>query len=291
MTLEAKLFIDSRCRLGEGPFWNPLLGQLFWFDILEKTLFAANDAGTVINRWLFDEFVTAAAIIDTDTLAVASETAILRFDLRTGKSSVLTPLEEDIPGNRSNDGRINPAGGLWIGTMEHAEHYYSGSVYQYREGKLKRLFGDIRVPNSTCFSPDGTIAYFTDTPTKINMQRKIDPRTGEPLGYWSNFADTSGDPGAPDGSVVDAEGYLWNARWGGYRVIRYAPDGRVDREVHVPASNVTCPAFGGADLKTLYITTASKTLSAEQLAQQPHAGSVFAIPLDVTGLPDPLLKL
>src|SRR5437016_1120210 len=103
MSLEAKVFIDSRCRLGEGPFWNPLLGQLFWFDILEKTLFAANEAGNVINRWVFDEFVSAAGIIDADTLAIASETAILRFDLRTGKSQVLTPLEADIPGNRSND--------------------------------------------------------------------------------------------------------------------------------------------------------------------------------------------
>jgi sugar lactone lactonase YvrE len=122
------------------------------------------------------------------------------------------------------------------------------------------------------------------------MQRPIDPDTGEPAGFWSVFADTSGDPGAPDGAVVDAEGFLWSARWGGSRVIRYAPDGRVDREVLLPVSQVTCPAFGGPDLRTLYITSASKTLTPEQLAREPHAGSVFAIELDVAGQRETLLR-
>lgn len=291
MNTQATLFIDCRCRLGEGPIWNPLLGQLFWFDILEKTLFAANESGTVINRWVFEETVTAAAIIDADTLAIASESAILSFDIRTGKSTPLAHLEHDIIGNRSNDGRINPAGGFWIGTMSHAEDIYSGSVYQFRSGKVKKLFGDIRIPNSTCFSPDGATAYFTDTPNKIILKRDIDAASGEPIGFWAVFADTSEHPGAPDGSVIDSEGYLWNARWGGSRVIRYAPDGSIDREVAVPASNVTCPAFGGANLKTLYITTASKQMTPEQAAREPHAGSLFSVQLDVAGLPDPLLVL
>ena len=105
------------------------------------------------------------------------------------------------------------------------------------------------------------------------------------------FADTSAHPGAPDGSVVDSDGYLWNARWGGHRVIRYAPDGLIDREVMVPASQVTCPAFGGADLKTLFLTSASKNLSAAELANEPHAGSVFSLRVDVAGQAEPLLEL
>jgi sugar lactone lactonase YvrE len=291
MSQTARLFIDSRCRLGEGPFWHHLRQQFFWFDILEKTLFAADASGSVRASWTFERFPSAAGIVDKDTLVVAQAGSIVRLELDTGRKTHLVDLEPDLPGNRSNDGRVNRAGGLWVGTMEHDEVAYSGSVYQYRNGALKRLFGDIRIPNSTCFSPDGTIAYFTDTPNKIIMQRRIDPATGEPVGFWSVFADTSGDPGAPDGSVVDAEGYLWNARWGGNRVIRYAPNGKVDREVLLPVSQVTCPAFGGPDLKTLLITSASKNLSAEALAREPHAGSVFAIELDIAGQQETPVRL
>lgn len=291
MNARAALFIDSRCRLGEGPFWHHLRQQLFWFDILDKTLFAADATGEVKDRWSFDRMVSAAAIVDRDTLVIAGQGEIFRFDLTSGQSTPLVALEPDLPGNRSNDGRVNPAGGLWIGTMQHEEVLYSGSVYQFRGGALKKLFGDIRVPNATCFSPDGRTAYFTDTPNRIIMKRPIDPASGEPAGYWSVFADTSGEPGAPDGAVVDSAGCLWNARWGGSCVIRYAPDGRVDRRIDLPVSQVTCPAFGGADLRTLYITSASKTLSPEALAREPHAGSVFAIEVGVAGQQETPLHL
>ena len=291
MSETARLFVDSKCRLGEGPFWHPLRQQLFWFDILEKTLSAADTSGKVVGKWSFDTYPSAAGIIYRSDIVVAQAGAILRLDLDSGAKTVLAPLEADIPTNRSNDGRVNPAGGLWVGTLEIDEVEYSGSVYQFRNGQVKKLFTDVRIPNSTCFSPDGSIAYFTDTPNKIITQRKIDPTTGEPVGYWKVFADTSGHPGAPDGSVVDSEGFLWNARWGGNRVIRYTPDGRIDREVMLPVSQVTCPAFGGPDLKTLYITSAGKTLSAEALAREPHAGSVFSIELDIAGLQETPVRL
>ena len=291
MNATAELFIDSKCRLGEGPFWHPGRRQFFWFDILEKTLFAADRGGKIAANWTFPTFPSAAGIVDESTLVIARAGAIEKLDLVSGKTTPLVAIEADMPGNRTNDGRVNEAGGLWIGTMEHEEIHYAGSLYQFRAGILKKLGADIRVPNSTCFSPDGRIAYFTDTPNKIIMQRPIDPASGEPTGFWSVFANTADQPGAPDGSVVDAEGYLWNARWGGHRVIRYAPDGRVDREVMLPVSQVTCPCFGGADLKTLYITSASKTLSTEQLAREPHAGSVFAIAVDVAGQPETTIRL
>jgi sugar lactone lactonase YvrE len=290
MTKTAELFVDSKSPLGEGPFWNHLRQQLFWFDILGKTLYAADTSGKIVGNWTFDTFPSAAGIIDRDTLGVAQAGKIVRLDLNSGNRTLLSSLEADMPGNRSNDGRVNRAGGLWIGTMEHAEAAYSGSVYQYRNGSLKKLFADIRIPNATCFSPDGTIAYFTDTPNKIIMQRKLNPSTGEPAGFWSVFAETANDEGAPDGAVVDAEGFLWCARWGGNRVIRYAPNGTRHSDVMLPVSQVTCPCFGGADLKTLYITSARKNLSPEALQREPHAGSVFAINLDVAGLPETLLR-
>ncbi len=291
MSTEAQLFVDSRCRLGEGPLWHPLRRQLFWFDILEKTLFAATPDGVLAGRWTFPRYPSAAAVIDMDTLAIAIAGAVVRLDLTTGAQTALVTFDADLPNNRTNDGRANPAGGFWFGTMDFSEEPYAGSLYQLRKGALKKLGADLRIPNATCFSPDGAIAYFTDTPAKIILKRPIDRSTGETTGFWTVFRDTHDDAGYPDGAVVDSEGFMWCARWGGGRVIRYTPDGRVDREVLFPVSQTSCPAFGGADLKTLYVTSASKTLSRDQLLREPHAGSVYAVAVDVAGQREPILAL
>jgi sugar lactone lactonase YvrE len=292
MTPEARLIVDCRCGTGEGVIWHHLRQEVFWFDIPGKMLYSAKPDGSGVKARPWDRMPSAAGIIDRDTLVVAAQGGIFRYDLTTDSKTLLVPLELELPGNRSNDGRVNPAGGLWIGTMAHAEEggVYSGSVYQYRAGALKKLFSDIRIPNSTCFSPDGRTAYFTDTPNKIIMKRPIDPATGEPAGLWSVFAETGDDPGAPDGAVIDSEGFLGSARGGGHRVIRYAPDGHKDREIMVPASQVACPGFGGPDLKTLYITTARKNLDAAALAKEPAAGGLFAIEVDVAGQPETLVQ-
>ncbi|NGP17708.1 SMP-30/gluconolactonase/LRE family protein [Devosia chinhatensis] len=150
---------------------------------------------------------------------------------------------------------------------------------------------DAAIPNATSFTADGRRAYWTDTPTSRILTRETDPQTGLPLGDWTLFADTSDLPGHPDGAVVDSEGYLWNARWGGSCVIRFSPDGSVDRTIDVPVSQVTCPAFGGPDLKRLFLTTANKNLSPEQLAEEKVAGGIFFIDLDVAGLPEAKIKL
>jgi sugar lactone lactonase YvrE len=288
----AELFIDSRCELGEGVFWHPLQERLFWFDILNKTLFSATAGGIMVDRFTFDTAVTAAGVIDADTLAIASAAGIYRLELSTDTREIIVPLEADKPGNRSNDGRVNPAGGFWIGTMaiSNAGSTPSGALYQVRDGGVTKLLSDIHIPNATCFSPDGRIAYFTDGVTGTIRKVSIDKDTGLPNGPWRDFVKVT-RPGGPDGAVVDSEGFVWNAQWGGGKVVRYSPDGRVDRQVKVPATQPSCPAFGGKDLKTLYITTAREGLSAAQLEREPTAGGVFAIEVDVPGLPENLAKL
>lgn len=291
MSDTARLLIDSKCELGEGPFWHGERQQLFWFDINEQSLFAANAAGEIEESWLFNETVTAAAIIDKDKLAIASENGLIEFDLRIGGMNRLHDIERDVPANRTNDSRVHPSGAFWIGTMVKEEGPKEGSVYHYRAGQLTKIIENVAIPNATCFSPDGRIAYWTDTPTKKILKCATDPQTGLPIGEWELFADVSDHRGWPDGAVVDSEGYLWNARWGGSCVVRFAPDGSIDRVVEVPVSQVTCPAFGGKDLKTLFITTAAKTLTKEQLAAEKVAGGVFAIEVDVPGLPETPIKL
>jgi len=292
MTQTAKLILDSQCSLGEGPLWHPGRQELFFFDINNETLFSVTATGEITNQWLFNEIVAAAAIVDDDTLILATETGLKGFELATGGIAPIVGIEASNGATRTNDSRVHPSGAFWIGTMDKSgDDAAIGAVYHYRAGTLTTLKSGIAIPNATCFSPDGTIAYWADTPTKKIMQVATDPATGLPIGEWTLFADVSDGRGYPDGAVVDSEGYLWNAKWGGSCVVRHAPDGSIDRIIEVPVSQVTCPAFGGPDLKTLFITTAAKNLTPDQLAAEKVAGGLFAIDVDVAGLAETPIQL
>lgn len=292
MNQTAKLILDSKCQLGEGPIWHTGRQQLFFFDINEETLFAVSADGEIADQWLFNEAVAAAAVADDDTLVLATSSGLKGFQISTGGIAPLTAIEADNPKTRTNDSRVHPSGAFWISTMDATEEEGPiGALYHYRAGMVTQLKSGISVSNATCFSPDGRIAYWTDTPTKKIMKVQTDPETGMPIGEWSVFADVSEGRGFPDGAVVDSEGFLWNAKWGGSCVVRHAPDGSIDRIIEVPVSQVTCPAFGGPDLKTLFITTAAKNMSAEQLAAEKIAGGLFAIEVDIAGQPEPLIVL
>ncbi|WP_108459435.1 SMP-30/gluconolactonase/LRE family protein [Devosia naphthalenivorans] len=292
MSQTAELILDSKCQLGEGPIWHPGRQQLFFFDINEQTLFAIHANGEIADQWLFNETVAAAAIADDETLVLFSEFGLKGFQIATGGLAPLTSIEADNPRTRSNDSRLHPSGAFWLGTMDNTEAEEAiGALYHYRKGVVTQLKSGVRVPNATCFSPDGRTAYWTDTPTKQILKVETDPQTGMPVGEWSVFADVSDGRGFPDGAVVDSEGFLWSAKWGGGCVVRHAPDGSIDRVIEVPVSQVTCPAFGGPELKTLFITTAAKNLSAEQLAAEKVAGGLFAIDVEVAGQAEPIIAL
>lgn len=291
MTETAKLLIDSRCSLGEGPFWHAGRRQLFWFDINNQILFSANADGGNVEQRKLPEITAAAAIINDGELAIATETGLKRYDLRTGEIVPIVAIENDVPTNRTNDSRVHPSGAFWIGTMVKDEGPKDGGVYHYHAGTLSKIVSNAAIPNATCFSPDGKTAYWADTPTQNILKCQTDPATGLPSGAWTLFADTADHRGYPDGAVVDSEGYVWNARWGGSCVIRYAPDGTIDRIVEVPVSQVTCPAFGGKDLKRLYLTTANKGLSDEQASAEKVAGGIFFIDVDVPGQPEATIQL
>jgi sugar lactone lactonase YvrE len=289
MNTEAQLFVDSRCELGEGPFWHPLLGRLFWFDILNQTLLSAGADGHIVDRITFKDTVSAAGVIDADTLAVAQSGTLLRYSFSTDSTAPIIEVEGDIPTNRTNDSRVDRAGGFWIGTMGRRAEANAGGVWHYRKGTLTKIISDVTVPNSICFSPDGRTAYFTNGGKTI-VRCALDPETGAPIGPWEDFFTIEGH-GVADGSVVDSEGFVWNARWNGGEVIRISPDGKLDKVVKVPGvSRVSCPAFGGKDLKTLYLTTAREHMTPEEIEQQPHAGSVFAVEIDVPGIAEPLFQ-
>lgn len=293
MTETASLFIDCRCELGEGPIWHPILERLFWFDILNNTLFSATDQGQLVDRFIFEAPVSAAAIVDRDRLLIAGAANLTMLDVTTDMREAVLPLEADRPGNRSNDSRVHPSGAFWISTMGRNgdKDVGAGSIYHFAKGTLTRLFDGLTIPNAVCFAPDGRTAYFADTPTGRILKCATDPSSGMPSGEPELFVALGAGEGAPDGAVVDAEGFLWNARWGGSAVARYAPDGTLDRLVTIPTSNVTCPAFGGKDRKTLFVTTAREHKTPEELLADPMAGSIFSIAVDVPGQAETPVRL
>lgn len=291
MTDTAEIFIDCRCNLAEGPFWHPQRRELFWFDIMKGRLFRADAGAKVLDRIQFDEPVSAAALIDYDTLMIASASGLLRLDIASGSHQKLFDLEAEKPKTRSNDARVAPDGSWWIGTMGKAGGEGAGALYHFAEGQFTTLLTEITVSNATCFSPDGSTAYFTDTPTQQIRKVALNAETGLPDGPWEVFVDLSGQAGFPDGAVTDSEGFVWNAEYGGGRVVRYTPDGKVDRIVEVPCPNVTCPAFGGEDLKTMFITTASQGLSDAVKQQFPLSGGIFSFEVDMPGVAEPVLRL
>jgi sugar lactone lactonase YvrE len=150
-----------------------------------------------------------------------------------------------------------------------------------------QMLDGIRIPNSLCWSPDNQTLYFSDTRARVIWGFDFNLASGE-LTNRRLFVDLQGQLGRPDGATVDTEGYLWSAEYGGGRVVRYTPDGTVDKVVNLPVANVTCPTFGGTDYKTLFITTASQRLTENELAEQPLAGGLFSLKVTVAGLPEPV---
>lgn len=274
------MIFDARpCELGEGPLWHPLREELFWFDILNRTLHSAAQS------WTFAHYVSAAGWISRDELLIASEAGLLRFDLAAGTHSPVASVGTAV--TRSNDGRADRQGGFWFGTMGKKTEKGVGAIWRWYKGELRQLYPGITIPNAICFTPDGSAAHFADTATGQVMKVALDAQ-GWPRGEPHVWLDLDRAGLNPDGAVIDAGGRFWNAQWGAGRVACYGPDGVFLDAVETPdAPHASCPAFGGADLSTLFITTALEHMDAEARARHPASGQLFAFPGVAKGLPEP----
>ena len=267
------VFATHPCLLGEGPLWHPRRKALFWFDILGKTLHCK---GATRLSWSFDEYVSAAGWVDADTLLIASASGLWRFDIASGGRDLVVPLEADDTTTRSNDGRADPQGGFWIGTMGVKAEAHAGAIYRYYRGELRQLFDRITISNAICFSPEGDTAYFADTFSQ-RIQKVAQDENGWQKDAHEVFVDLRGDGLNPDGAVVDAAGNLWNAQWDAGRVACYGADGVFKQSISVPTSQTTCPAFGGATGTTLFVTSAANGVNEAQ------GGMTFSTDAGVTG--------
>jgi sugar lactone lactonase YvrE len=285
------VFDDRRCELGEGAFWHPLRGQFFWFDITGFRLLTREDGAA--REWGLGEHVSAAGWIDRDRLLIASETGLWRFDLLTGAQELLTPLSADLAHLRSNDGRADPWGGFWIGTMGKRAEERAGAIWRYWRGELRELFPGLSIPNAICFDAAREIAFFADTRPGTVWQQRLDPATGWPVGSPDVFLEMRQTEGnSPDGAVIDAEGRFWTAQWGAGRVACYdGRDGRFLGAESFGAVRTSCPAFGGEGLSTLFVTTAQQGMDALARAAEPLAGMTFARAIAAKGVAEPQVVL
>ena len=281
---------DVTCTLGEGPTYDPGTDTAFWFDIIGKKLHELHlPTGTKTVHDL--PFMgSVLAVIDPSRQLIASDRGLFVRDTATGKLTLMTMIE-DKPLNRSNDGRVHASGALWVGTMGRAAEKHAGAIYHVAQGTVTRLFTDITIPNSICFSPDGATAYFTDTDINNFMRVDIDPATGLPTGEPVMLSDQSVSPGGVDGSVCDADGLIWNARWGEGAVDVYKPDGTRIARHSVPATQTSCPAFIGPKADRLLVTSALQGLNDEARAADPNAGRTFELGIAVNGRFEPAYRL
>jgi sugar lactone lactonase YvrE len=275
--------VESADKLGEGPCWSAAEGRLYWFDIKRAKLNWHEPQGGAFGRYDLPMRASAAAPRAGAGLLLATERGLAFFDPRSGDVDLRQPMDLG-PGFRSNDGVILGDGCFWWSTMDDDGGKRPGVIYRTcPDGFTEPVIEGIHIANSTAMSPDGRRLYLADS-----AKRTIWTYDTADLSRREVFAKV--ERGGPDGSAMDAEGFLWNAEWGAWRVVRYAPDGRIDRVIEMPVAQPSCCCFGGPDRATLYITSAWEDLSDEARTKQPLAGNLFACEPGVKGLPLPAFE-
>lgn len=278
--------VPSSDVLGETPLWCEQTQSLLWLDIEQARLQRFHPASGRHDVWQFDEryLGTLALLRRPGRVLLGVDLALETFDLGTGARETLCQVEPVGMDNRLNDGRCDSRGRLWVGTMDNQLSRGNGGFYRVDpDGRVQRQFGDVVVSNTVALSPSEDTLYFSDTRRYTTWRFGLDVGAGT-LGPREVFVDYSAQRDRPDGACVDSQGYVWNAIFAGGRVVRYAPDGTVDRVLTLPVSNPTCVCFGGPDLRTLFITTARRFLTRAQLRAEPWAGALLAIDVGVAGL-------
>lgn len=272
--------------LGEGPVW--WRDRLWFTDIKKMKLHACDGEGGACQSWDAPSQVGFLAPLKNGHLLAGAKTGLLDFDPASGAFDLVRIVEPERPGNRLNDGAVDAKGRLWFGSMDDAEDGATGRLYRLDRGGLAIMDSDYVITNGPAFSPDGQVLYHTDTLKKLIYA--FDTGEDGSLRNRRVFAAIEDGAGWPDGPVVDAEGCVWTGLFGGWGVRRYSPQGALIGSVRFPVANVTKIAFGGADLKTVYATTARKGLDAAALAKQPLAGGLFRFDSDVAGLPQNIIS-
>ena len=290
---DVRVVVAAAALLGESPVWHPREQLLYYCDIPGHTLVRFDPRGGDLDHWTFDTDVASLAPMLDGALLLAMRDGLWRFEPRTGERSRIAEPPYDTATERFNDGKCDPQGRFWVGTIYEPRNPPLASLHCLVRDRLVRKRDGITVSNGLAWSPDGRTMYWSDTSAHTIYAFDFEPVSGE-LANQRVFASfpvkqpgqsLASYGGRPDGAAVDVEGCYWVAMFEGQRLLRLSPRGEIVREVGLPVRCATMPCFGGADLKTLYITTARADRPAAELAEQPYAGCVLALDVDVAGLP------
>jgi sugar lactone lactonase YvrE len=283
------LLHDARATLGEGPVWDGVRGVLWWVDIKRQTLRAFRPdpgelSGAPDGEWSLPGQIGCLGLWGVDRLIVALEQGIYGFDPASATLARHGTLAPEAGATRFNDGKVDPMGRLWVGSLDDKTYPATGALYSIEASGLhQRRLNGISCSNGIGWAPDGGTMYFTDSMRRVIWAFDFNRETGA-ITRQRDFAHIPA-PAVPDGLAVDAEGNVWSALWDGSAIARFAPDGRQIERIAMPVPRPTSCAFGGADMRTLFITSASIDLTPAQLGESPAAGGLFALRTDTPGVP------
>ncbi len=286
--MKIEVLVDVKTTLGEGPLWDVQEQRLYWIDSADGRVFRATAGGTEIRAWQVPQKIGSMALRKNGGAIVSLARGIHTLDFATGEVQLIADPEPDLPNNRLNDGKVDARGRFLFGSMDTLEEGPNGALYRLDpDMKIHKLDDNITVSNGPCWSPDGSIFYFSDTWSGDIWAYDYDQNTGG-ISNKRVFASLKGEHFlSSDGSTVDEEGCLWNAQVYEGNLVRYRPDGTIEQTIPMPVKNVTSVMFGGPDLDILYVTCMSKPPLPRFPKDGVLGGSVFAITgLGVRGLPE-----
>lgn len=273
--------------LGESPLWHPEEKCLYWVDIVAATLNRLDINNRSVKKFNMPSQIGSIGWRAKGGLVAALSDRFASIDTETGMAQTIAlPLKKQ-PQDMFNDGKCDRQGRFWAGTKDIAEQKPIGSLYCLdTEGKVVEMANGFTVSNGIAWNLDNSRMYICDSPARQIYEYEFDPIKGQ-LGGFQVFAQVPSSEGFPDGLTVDSEGYIWSCHWDGWQITRYKPTGEIDSVIPMPVPRPTSCCFGGKDLKTLYVTSASVGLSASILADAPQSGQLFALEIGVKGVPEP----
>ena len=287
--LEVRCVVESRALLGEGPVWSPRDSALYWVDILTPAIHRLDGPSGQDAEFKLGSMVSVTLPKASGGLLAATPSGLMAFDTDSRRLTLLCHPESDRPGNRYNDGKCDRLGRFWVGTLDMATAANRGNLFRVEaDGAWKKMDSGFTVANGLGWSPDNRAMYFTDSHRRTVYRYDFDLRAGT-ISNRQPLIVMDATDGRPDGLTVDEEGCLWVAVWDAWRVSRYSPEGRELMRIKLPVPRPTSCCFGGPNLDTLYITSASVRLSGAALEAAPLSGSLLAVQVPgVRGLPETL---
>ncbi len=274
--------LTARARLGEGPVWDADQQTLYWVDIYNHLVHQFNPKTGKDRYFEVGDLVSAIAIAKPDQLLLALRDRLAFLNLKTEKLETLKSVKFSHPDTRFNDGKCDPQGRFWIGSISQVPG--QAALYRYADGSLEEMETGLTISNGLGWSPDGQTFYLTDSPKRTIYAYNFDGETGK-ISDRRVFVQLEDESVEPDGLTVDTAGNIWSALWDGWAVVCFNPHGEELLRLKMPVQRPTCPTFGGPQLTDLYITTASVGLSQQEIQQGFYAGDVFSVSTATPGMP------